>query len=312
VSSSSSEDLAAEPGVTVVVPTVDRPELLARAVRSVLAQDYAGDIECLVVFDGTEPVVPDVSVPPGRTLRVLSNTRRKGLAGNRNTGYLAGTMPLIATCDDDDEWLPGKLRAQVAAMARTPGAMAAVCGMIVQRHGRETVRQAPDGLLTLPDLLRDRHAAIPSDSILFRRALLEQGFLVDEDLPGAYGEDYEWLLRVARASVIVSIPDALVRVDFHDNSLFVSQWRTIQQALTYLLERYPEFAGEPAGLARIEGQLAFAHAALGERRAALRLAAQALRRSRRPRQPYAAVAVALGVVSADRVVAAARRVGRGI
>ena len=55
------------------------------------------------------------------------------------------------------------------------------------------------------------------------------------------------------------------RVYLHDSSFFASRWQTINDALTYLLERVPEFRQDPAGLARIEGQIAFAHAALGQR-----------------------------------------------
>jgi len=74
----------------------------------------------------------------------------------------------------------------------------------------------------------------------------------------------------------------------------------------------PEFRQDPAGLARIEGQIAFSHAALGNRGSAARWAVRSLRKSRRARQGYAALVVATGLVSADRVLATARRFGRGI
>ena len=42
------------PPVSVVVPTHHRPALLRDAVRSVLDQDYAGDVEVLVVLDACD------------------------------------------------------------------------------------------------------------------------------------------------------------------------------------------------------------------------------------------------------------------
>ena len=60
------------PPVTAVVPTHKRPELMQRAVESVLSQEYAGEIEVIVVFDACEPFEPPVVVPPSRTLRVVS------------------------------------------------------------------------------------------------------------------------------------------------------------------------------------------------------------------------------------------------
>ena len=51
--------MAAEPPlVSVVVPTRDRPELLRRAVGAILGQSYKGPIECLVVFDQSDPDLP--------------------------------------------------------------------------------------------------------------------------------------------------------------------------------------------------------------------------------------------------------------
>ncbi len=103
-----------EPSVTVIIATRDRPQLLARAVGSVLAQDYAGPLECVVVFDQSDEEPVDVIVPEGRSVRTIRNMRTPGLAGARNSGILVSSSELIATCDDDDTWAPEKLRLQIA------------------------------------------------------------------------------------------------------------------------------------------------------------------------------------------------------
>ncbi|RKS71328.1 GT2 family glycosyltransferase [Motilibacter peucedani] len=301
------------PAVSVVVPTVDRPEWMKRAVEAIIGQDYPGTVECIVVFDGTEPRLPEVELPEGRTLRAAVNTRTRGLAGNRNSGYLVATGELVCACDDDDEWMQGKLTAQVRLMQASPSASACVTGIVIAHEGRELERRAPAHPLELSDMLRDRHIEIhPSAFMVSREHLLSDIGLVDEEIPGGYGEDYEWLLRAARVGPIVSVPEPYVRVYWHDSSFFVSKWDTIEKALTYLLERFPEFETEPAGLARVEGQLAFASAAMGQRRKAVSTAVRSLRRSRTPKQSYAALLVASRLVSADRVVTTARRFGHGI
>ena len=43
------------PGVTVIIPTRGRPELVRAAVVSVVEQDYAGSLHCIVVHDQEEP-----------------------------------------------------------------------------------------------------------------------------------------------------------------------------------------------------------------------------------------------------------------
>ncbi len=301
------------PVVSAVIPTKDRPQLLARAVQSVLDQDYPGDIEVLVVFDGTEPVEPAVEPLDGRTVRLLTNQRKPGLAGNRNTGFLAAVGDLVGSCDDDDEWLPSKLRVQVGLLRRYPQASAAASGFVYSYRGNELPREASQALLGFADLINDRHLEANASTYLIpRQQLLAEIGLVDEELPGSYAEDYELLLRAARLGPIVCAEQPLSRVYLHDSSFFASRWQTIHDALLYLLDRVPEFRDDPVGLARIEGQIAFAHAALGHRSQAARWGLRSLRRSRRPRQGYAALMVATGLISADRVLATARRFGRGI
>jgi glycosyltransferase involved in cell wall biosynthesis len=301
------------PLVTAVIPTKNRPELLGRAVQSVIDQDYPGNIECLVVFDGTEPVPPDVRLREGRTMQLLVNNRTPGLAGNRNTGFLAATGELVGSCDDDDEWLPAKIRSQVALLREHPEATVAASAFWYSYRGQDTIRRAEQSLLTFGDLIRDRHIeATPSTCLYRRQQLIDDIGLVDEMLPGGYAEDYELLLRATRLGPIVCAAEPLSRVYLHDSSFFASRWKTIDDALIYLLDRVPEFKQDPIGLARIEGQIAFAQAALGKRRSAAAWALRSLRKSRRARQSYAALAVATGLVSADRVLATARRFGRGI
>jgi glycosyltransferase involved in cell wall biosynthesis len=300
----------------VIVPTRQRPELLARAVSSILRQDYAGEVECLVVFDQEEPTPPPVDARDGREVKLLTNERSPGLAGGRNTGLLAATGELVAFCDDDDEWLPDKLRWQVAALGRDPAAIVAATGIEVVYEGRSVPRLPPVDRVPMRMLLRSRMTELhPSTFLARREGLLEQDGddgLIDEALPGSYGEDYDWLLRAARRHPIVAVRRPLVRVHWHASSFFSQRWTMIIEALQYLLTRYPEFALEPDGLARIQGQIAFASAAAGLRADARRWARSALRNNWRERRAYVALLVSTGLVSAATVLRWAHRFGRGI
>ncbi len=301
------------PSVSAVIPTKDRPELLKRAVSAVLEQDYPGDIEVLVVFDGTEPTLPEVALRPRRSLRALSNNRTPGLAGNRNTGYLAAEGEYVAGCDDDDEWFPDKLRLQIALLQQRPDACGAGSGSTFHFEGNDRERPAELPELTLPELLAQRHPEVHASSYVFRRdVLLNDIGLVNEDLPASYGEDFELLIRATRLGPFVCVRRPLLRAYMHRSSFFADKWRTIDDALAYLIDLVPEFAQAPTGLARMEGQRAFAKAASGERWAAVKLAVRSLRRSPKVKQSWFAILVAGHLVSANRVLAVARRFGRGI
>ncbi|MEW2385826.1 glycosyltransferase family 2 protein [Micromonospora sp. NPDC047707] len=306
--------MTGHPSVSAVVPTRDRPELLRSAVRAILDQDYPGDVEVVVVYDRSEPdpTLAELS-RPGRPVRVVRNERTPGLAGARNTGTLAATGELIAFCDDDDEWLPGKLRAQVDALAAVPGAEFVSCGIRVSYDGHTVDRSLPRDRVTLADLLRDRMTELHPSTFVIRAAALRDGFgLVDEEIPGSYAEDYEFLLRAARSAPLVNLRTPYVLVRWHKRSYFAQRWDTISEALQWLLERYPEFGTQPAGEARVTGQIAFARAASGDRQGALRWARRTIRRNPREPRAYLALAVAGRMVRADAVLRTLHKRGRGI
>ncbi|MGH8878649.1 MAG: glycosyltransferase family 2 protein, partial [Stackebrandtia sp.] len=138
------------PSIGVVIPTHNRPDLMRAALASVLAQRYPGRLGAIVVFDRATP--DESLIQDGdRPVRVLKNNRTPGLAGARNTGICALDTELVAFCDDDDVWLPGKLTAQVGAMeARSE---MATCAINVTYRGRSTPRYAGAAKVYQADLL---------------------------------------------------------------------------------------------------------------------------------------------------------------
>jgi len=286
-------------------------ELLRTALRSVVDQDYPGPIEILVIFDQSEPVMPIAGpLPPGRLLRALANTRTPGLAGARNTGILAAAGDVVALCDDDDRWLPAKLSQQVRLMTRASHDF--VASGIRVRYADHVVERIPPSEVRIGELARKRHTALHPSTFVFRRALVAEVGLVDEEIPGSYGEDYDLLLRAARLRPVAAVQEPLAEVLWHSQSFFTERWQTITEALQYLLSKHPELQADPAGRARIGGQMAFAAAALTRRREACSLSWRALRSNPAERRAYLALAVAAGLVPASSIVRAANRRGHGI
>lgn len=296
------------PAVDAVVATRDRPELLRRTLAAVRDQEYAGVITTYVVFDGTEPDRSlEVAAGP-RPVRVLTNDRTPGLAGARNHGVLAGRAELVAFCDDDDVWLPGKLRAQVRALV---GVDTAVTGIEIEYGDHVTVRVPDPGDLTVARLVRHRVMEAHPSTVLVRRSALQGPIgLVDEEIPGSYGEDFDWIIRAARHGPIAVVPEPLVRV-LWGQSMFARNWQTIVDAIDYGLRKTPEFRGDPEALGRLYGRRAFALAALGHPDA-LSAVIRTLRVAPGEKRAYLAAAVALHLVSAERLLDLAHRRGHGI
>lgn len=107
------------PSITVVIPTYKRPEKLARAIRSVLQQDY-DNFDILVVNDN----IP-LSKEDAATEELLQKCQRNGKVSSIHTSGAVGggaarnyacreaKGEYLAFLDDDDVYLPGKLLEQM-------------------------------------------------------------------------------------------------------------------------------------------------------------------------------------------------------
>jgi glycosyltransferase involved in cell wall biosynthesis len=303
------------PSVSVIVATYNRPQLLAITLQSILDQRYPGHIEIIVVFDKQDPVPPEVTVPEGRELRLLRNDRTPGPAGAYNVGALAATGRYLALCNDDDEWLPDKLRPQVEALQRHPDAVLATCGIYLgdgRSRTRNPTRLPPKEILSIDDLLRTSRNEIHTSTLIVDRGrMLHEVGLVDEAIPGSYGEDYDWLIRAARLGPVVAVRQPLVRVRWQ-HSYFADRWPMIIDSIMYQLDRRPELKQDPRNLARLYGRLAFAHATMGHREEARRWAKMARGLDWRQSRVYLTYLVSSGLVKPQTVVRLVHAVGRGV
>lgn len=298
--------------VSVVIATRDRPEMLRRAIDAINASDYEGPIEIVVVFDQCDPDLTIVSDDPRRQVRAIANARTQGLAGGRNTGAFAATGRWLAFCDDDDEWLPAKLRQQVDLLRDAPKATLATTGIYIRYDGEDFDRIPEQSRLTFDGFLDDRMTEVhPSSFVMDRDWFINDIGLVDEELPGSYAEDYDVLLRAARIGQVLSVPEPLVTIHWHPSTYFRERWTMIDDALGALVDKHPEFAGAPAGLARVRGQQAFAAAAAGDRRRALKMIVETIKLRPLEKRTLPALAVVMGV-PAGVLLRLAHRMGRGI
>jgi glycosyltransferase involved in cell wall biosynthesis len=298
-------------GVAVVVATRDRPVLLRRTIDSILSQDYDGPIEMIIVFDRSEPDETLIRSDPDRSVRVTTNVNTPGLAGARNSGITLVDKPWVGFCDDDDEWLPGKLAAQMDDIERT-GSRFSMTGSLINYRGGDHVRRADASEVNKEGLLRSRIFEIPSSSFVLDTEFLRNELGgIDEVLPGSYGEDYDLMLRAADHTTLSVIEDPFCRVYWHGSSFFFERWKLIDEALQYLLDKHVAFDSAPKGKARIVGQKAIAQAEIGERRKALGSIREVIRLNwKEPRWPLA-ILVVLGM-PANVLLKVLHRFGKGI
>src|SRR3954470_16999186 len=102
-----------KPRVSVVMATYNYAHYLPGALDSALAQT-AGDLEVIVVDDGSTDNTPDVVGPYLADARVrYVRTANQGQPAAENVGIRLSRAPFVAFLDADDLWLPHKLEKQL-------------------------------------------------------------------------------------------------------------------------------------------------------------------------------------------------------
>lgn len=193
------------PLITAVIPTRWRPDLVLRAVDSVLAQTYP-NVEVVVVVDGPDAAtVRAVQRLEDSRVRVVSLNENVGGSEARNIGIREARGSWIAMLDDDDEWLPEKLARQMAAVSQPTSKHTLISCRRIERQPGQPDKIAPrriyrDGEDVSEYMFysddKQRHTSGPQTSgYLATREL----FL---DVPFTKGlkchQDWDWYLRAMR------------------------------------------------------------------------------------------------------------------
>ena len=196
------------PLVTVIIPTRDRPALVAQAVRSAVGQTH-GRLEIVVVDDGsiTPLALPNELAADPRVCTLRLNIPA-GAGEARNAGVRASRGALLAFLDDDDEWRPTKIERQVQALASCDRGVAAVetgydlwdGQRLVQRYLPRPDRDLRTALLAQPYLQ-------PS-TVLLRKSAFEEVGGFDPSLSRV--EDWEFWVRFADSYEASALPEVLV------------------------------------------------------------------------------------------------------
>lgn len=215
---------AANPRVSVVVPTRDRPDLLAGCLSALDEQTWP-DFEIVVVDDGSsDPEAVAAVVSPVCRARLVIGEGR-GPAAARNLGADDATGWIIAFTDDDCRPAPGWLDAVVR---RIDDGVKVVAGPT--RNGRPddacaTASQTITNHLTHSTLdIRAGQVRFTPTSNIACRSDLHATHRFDESFPLAAGEDRAWCATLEAAGVAVAFePDAWV--SHHQDLSLRRYWR---------------------------------------------------------------------------------------
>jgi glycosyltransferase involved in cell wall biosynthesis len=190
------------PQVSVIVPVFNGAATLGEAIESIRAQD--AQVEIIVVDDGSTDDTP-------RVLRSLTDIAltdvvairqdNLGPAAARNSGLVFARAPLVAFLDDDDLWMPHKLRHHLQLLEEHPNAAVVLGHTAFQGLNPET---GAWNRVAEPHLLYHLGAA------LCRREVFDRIGTFDPALRSS--EDVDWFLRVRDAGLEIVVTPEIAQI----------------------------------------------------------------------------------------------------
>jgi teichuronic acid biosynthesis glycosyltransferase TuaG len=239
------------PAVSVIIPAYNAEAFLARAIRSVEAQDFP-DLEVVVVDDGSTDGTAEAVREFGRVRFV--GRPHQGAAAARNCGLDEADGEYVAFLDADDEWLPGKLARQLEFMEGRRSSFSYTDSYIL-RNGKRRLYSAlarPHQGQILEPLIDDwlDQAFITINTVIASRALLQSVDGFESRIPAASNEDYGlWLKLALRGTRFDYLDEPLAvynRGHPSDSSDSVAMVERYQVALGHFSAEY-EFSADAQG-----------------------------------------------------------------
>jgi GT2 family glycosyltransferase len=192
--------------VTIVVPSRDRPQALARCLAALGALDLDDPPEIVVVDDGSRDEAAVAAVVAAVAGARVVRTRGVGLGAARNVGVRAATGAIVLFTDDDCRPDPGWARLLAEALAED--GVAAAGGVTAPGDPGNAYARVSE---TVCGFARDRIGFLIGNNIACRRDVA-LALPFDEGSPVPAGEDREWSARLRAAGRrIAFVPDAVVR-----------------------------------------------------------------------------------------------------
>lgn len=175
--------------VSCIVPTRDRPALLAAALASVGSQTRRAH-EVVVVDDDDGSSAPVAIAAANRwnlPLTFVTNRGPAGASAARNLGAARSTGDLLAFLDDDDCWHPAYLARSLPALE--DGAAAVVTWMMVADGDGRWAERSIRKDLRPPDVVAF-NPGVTGSNLVIRRAAFEDLGGFDETLPVSNDRDF--------------------------------------------------------------------------------------------------------------------------
>lgn len=247
------------PTTAVVIPAYNRSTTLRRCLDSVLGQTVTPS-EVIVVDDGSTDGTADVAREyADRGVRCITMPENAGAQAARNRGIVESRAEWIAFLDSDDEWLPGKLERQIAALDAAdfdPWTVVHGSGFESSTGDDSRTRMTVpvvDGRDVYAVLLREPGPMFPA--MVVSRVALEKIEFLDEAVPSY--QEWDTAIRLAKHCRFVFIDEPLFVYHAHEGpTISASRERDIE-GYQYVMAKFENEIKRLCGATAWERHLRF-------------------------------------------------------
>ncbi len=235
--------------ITTIIPTYRRPQLLRRAVRSVLAQSYPDFQVCVydnASGDETREVVEELARHDAR-VKYHCHDRNIGMLPNFIFGLNRIDTPFFNILSDDDVLLPEFFKTAVVALERNPEAKWFVGQLLIVLDGGEIKHQQvpvwKDAMLPARDIfLRLAGGFQTWMSMLFRTEVLASTGGLDPEVGPATDIDFEMRVAALHPAAVSPMACALL-VDHPGTETRANLTLNIVRALDRIVDNVTNVGG---------------------------------------------------------------------
>jgi putative flippase GtrA/GT2 family glycosyltransferase len=242
------------PTASVIIPCKGSQATIRATVNSLLAQDYPGLVEIILVGDvgdATWMALQDVRDPRLVILEQEAIPGKRDPNAKRDAGISKTTGDILALVDSDVVVQPGWLSRAVAMLLAEGGGLVAggmrsihdtFWGRFVDRNvlAAKTPRLARPYHVTAENFGRHGYKPPVTANAVFTRELYESCSL---DVGWAYGyEDYEWFWRVVKSGHPILFSGTLTAAHHHRRSFrhLVREYKQSARGCAHFIRRHPD------------------------------------------------------------------------
>lgn len=244
------------PLVSVIIPTYNRPEMLAGAIQSVLNQTY-DNYEIIVINDCGVTVENIVSsLNENGKILYIKHCSNKGISATRNTGIRNAMGKYIAYLDDDDIFYPNHIEILLSHLETTNSKVAYTdAHKAIQVWSKDSYFTAEKIVSYSRDFDYNRiliENFIPAPCVMHRKECFDNVNMFDENLLRL--EDWDLWIRMSRSYKFDHIKQTTCEYRWRDDgtSMMTGSQILFDWAFLNMFHKYTDFVKGKSKIIRIQ------------------------------------------------------------